>query len=544
MVYEEELCALGDALDVDELPEEAVSLFEDYFRTGQRLPYENVYFERRRYLSILGSLSVLYGRQRDICRLEKVLESVCDERCWALPAHVNRENGDYRHEIDLFAAETAQTLAELARILKGKIDEKLRIRIVDEVCDRVITPFSENRFGWEQNLDNWNAVCCGCLGCAAADTGHLEIIDRVFDDIRHYMDGISSDGACQEGLHYWTYGMFYYILFLERMRDTAEFGERAGQLFSDAKLFKAAQFQQKCYMHGSRFVAFSDCERHEKYLPALVAKLGVLFPGKIWRPPVECALTVMETDCYRYAMILRSVLWQKEALGAGVFCDDLEGASVFPESQWAIYRGKDCAMAVKGGDNAEPHNHNDVGAFACILGGEELCTDPARGEYCADYFGEKRYEFLPTSSLGHCVPVVDGRGQKPGREMCADIFRADENGNVEISFAAAYGNPSLKSLVRRMHFDSKESILRVEDSFKSAAGLDIRERLVSFLPVKVCEGVVRIGDRGYLKVLNYSDCPKIGKQTYRDGSGKERTLWIIEWPVTGKSRFEFGTFKS
>ena len=178
-----ELCELGEALDISKLPPQNVSLFEDYFRTGQRLPYENVYFERRRYLSILGSLSVLYGRERDICRLETVLASVCDERCWALPAHVNREKGDYRHEIDLFAAETAQTLAELARLLEGKIDDKLRSRIVEEVLERVVIPFSKNNYGWEQNRDNWNAVCCGCVGCAAIDVGRTDVIDRIFDDI-------------------------------------------------------------------------------------------------------------------------------------------------------------------------------------------------------------------------------------------------------------------------------------------------------------------------------------------------------------------------
>ena len=97
----------GELLRGQELPllsDEDFFLFE---KTGNRLIYENVYFARRKYLTVFGILSEYGKKKEDVDKLCDVIASVCRERFWALPAHVDFKRLDEK-TIDLFAAETAQ----------------------------------------------------------------------------------------------------------------------------------------------------------------------------------------------------------------------------------------------------------------------------------------------------------------------------------------------------------------------------------------------------------------------------------------------------
>lgn len=58
----------------------------------------------------------------DLSGLEWVLEQICAETCWALPAHVNRKKDEkWKITLDLFACETAQSLLEIAFLLRNDL---------------------------------------------------------------------------------------------------------------------------------------------------------------------------------------------------------------------------------------------------------------------------------------------------------------------------------------------------------------------------------------------------------------------------------------
>lgn len=71
---------------------------------------------------------------------------------------------------------------------------------------------------WEGGDNNWNAVCCGSIGCAAIylmqDEPELlkPLLDRIVCSLDSYIAGFSEDGACMEGLGYFTYGDLLYRL--------------------------------------------------------------------------------------------------------------------------------------------------------------------------------------------------------------------------------------------------------------------------------------------------------------------------------------------
>lgn len=91
-------------------------------------------------------------------------------------------------------------------------------------------------------------------------------------------------------------------------------------------------------------------------------------------------------------------------------------------------------IATKGEHNAEPHNNNDCGSFVVHCRGESFVADLGRNAYDGDYFGERRYEYLATRSLGHFVPHVNGCEQAAGPEHAASVVDRTESASRALRF--------------------------------------------------------------------------------------------------------------
>ena len=98
-------------------------------------------------------------------------------------------------------------------------------------------------------------------------------------------------------------------------------------------------------------------------------------------------------------------------------------------------------LATHGGHNAESHNHNDVGDFIIYADGQPMIIDAGRGNYTARTFSSKRYELWFTQSEYHNLPIINGLGQKAGREFEAKNVKSDINDkevHLQMDIAAAY----------------------------------------------------------------------------------------------------------
>ena len=181
--YETELSREAEALSLLDFPALTEELFSMFEETGNRLQYENAYFGRRKYL-VAFACNALFAKERDISidlsSLEWVLEQICEEICWALPAHVNRKkDAKWKITLDLFACETAQSLLEIAFLFRNDLRPELLCRIWKESNRRVLQPFltqDSGEFWWETSKSNWNAVCCGSVGAAACYASELFLL--------------------------------------------------------------------------------------------------------------------------------------------------------------------------------------------------------------------------------------------------------------------------------------------------------------------------------------------------------------------------------
>ncbi|MDE6725802.1 MAG: heparinase, partial [Ruminiclostridium sp.] len=430
--YQQQFINAGRELDKEKIPQLTEELFSLFERTGNRLEYENVYFKRRKFLTVYAMLSIMHGKQSHIARLAEIIEAISGEECWALPAHVNRNDKNWRITIDLFAAETAFSLAEITSLLKSKLSADLQEKVRREVFRRVLEPFEESSFpysSWEVSQMNWCAVCCGSIGGAAIflmqnDIERLnKLLKRINGSIVNYIKGFSDDGACLEGLGYYTYGMSFFTAYADLIY---KYSKGKVDLFEDPKLKNIALFQQKCFLTGNVTISFSDSQRDEKYRLGLTAYLSRRYP-EVEIPCISLAADLETDKCYRYIVLSRDYFWTKQRVDNVI--SKREWHMVLPQAQWSVCRSdNDCVLATKGGHNGEPHNHNDVGSFIYVCESESILDDIGAGEYTKDYFNENRSKNICCRSLGHKVTLIDGKEQLAGAQYRASGFVSDGNG--------------------------------------------------------------------------------------------------------------------
>ncbi len=441
------------------LPELSFSLFRQFADSGQRLGYERRYFARRAKLVALAAQAV-HRPGAELGGLEDALWSVCDEYTWALPSHLPCT-------VDLFAAETAHTLAETLAALGSRLDGRVAERVREEVTRRVFEPFADPApFPWEGTRNNWEAVCGGAVGMAALalldDPG--PILARCGKAMGSFLAGYGDDGGCAEGVAYWAYGFGYFVYLAEAL---------GGDMLDSPKVARIAAFPQRVRLSGDAYVPFSDTTTR----PSLPAGLLSLLAERFGTAPPAVVPSFHDDHCYRWAHLSRTLAWYRP----GATSAPWERADVFPDLGWVVARGGRYAFAAKGGHNGEPHNHNDLGHFVLHADGVNVLDDLGAGEYTREYFGPGRYESLHPSSLGHSVPVVDGRAQEAGSDRRAVVLRAESTSEgvvFELDLTGAYDVDGLRSLIRR--FDWRhEGRLDVTDELTVDRPMPFEELLVS-----------------------------------------------------------------
>lgn len=475
------------------------SYFKLFHETGDRLTFESGpygYFPRRKRLVAFAILSWLYGREEDLKELADIIWAICDEYTWALAAHVKPEAyttklEDEGYMVDLFAAETAQSLAEISFLLKDALPTILCRRISYLIRHRVIEPVMQNTFRWTGAASNWAAVCAGSVGMAAIYTLKDEedllaqVLERLWPSLESFLTSFSQEGVCMEGLGYWNYGFSYYVSFAELLqrRTNAEI-----DLLGQEKVRKIALFQQKCYFAGGRTVSFSDSSSRVRYLPGLTCFLKRRFPD-VQIPPAEAMQDFHSDACYRWSNVFRNLLWASQSPETGT----IGGSYPLPDAQWYLCSAANgSGIAAKAGHNAEPHNHNDVGSFQLFHNGEEILCDFGSGEYTRHYFAEQRYTFMNCGSQGHNLPMIDGQTQIAGRKAAARNVRVDENG-ISMELADTYPVDELTSLRREIAFNKKTGITHLKDTFVfEQEGHTLCERFVTLGVVRIVPGRVQI----------------------------------------------------
>ena len=96
----------------------------------------------------------------------------------------------------------------------------------------------------------------------------------------------------------------------------------------------------------------------------------------------------------------------------------------FESTGLMIARDDHFVLAAKAGNNADSHNHNDVGSFTVYKDGTPLIIDLGVETYRAQTFSDKRYEIWTMQSQFHNLPTFmeEGYEGQLGKDSASDLY--------------------------------------------------------------------------------------------------------------------------
>ena len=258
--------------------------------------------------------------------------------------------------------------------------------------------------------------------------------DAAFADIKQclltFIKGYPDDGGCEEGVSYWDCAgasLFESLYFMQFMPKESALHLNDMQR---EKVKAMGQFITKMYIDDLTFVNFSDAQA--KNTP----NINILFPygaylndapmtrlaayiGKKYDYLKHPSTLFLQSGNYpklgRELMFL-SMLPQFESTKAE---QPKTEEAFLQNSQIMVSRSKDWFVAIKGGHNAESHNHNDVGNFILYHRNKPVIIDLGRDTYTALSFSKRRFELMNCRSSYHNVPLINGLEQRDGKAFRA-----------------------------------------------------------------------------------------------------------------------------
>jgi len=445
------------------IPDSPDDLYLDFSKTGNRTRWQRVASRRRRVPAFVLA-ECIEGKGRFLRPLAETVAALCAERTWVMPAH-DRSLANFKGssiDIDLGSSHLGANLAMAAWLLGDRLDATTRTLIRDNLQRRIITPYLDMVAGkrkknwWMRCTNNWNAVCLAnvtVVGLAALESREQRaaFVASAREHSRNFLRGFTPDGYCSEGVGYWNYGYGYFLLLSEAIHQATRGGvDLLGQPAARAP----ATFATRIEIANGVYPAFADCSVGSR--PSGRARHFIARRFGLGADPAADASLVSPSGDLAVAMMYSFPNSATAAPPPEKPSPPLGPRDWFDHAGILICRpadAADCRMAValKGGHNAEHHNHNDVGSYVVVIGETPVLVDPGAEVYTARTFSSQRYESKVLNSFGHPVPRVAGQLQRPGRKAQARVARTDftpQADTLELDLRAAYNVPSLKALTR------------------------------------------------------------------------------------------------
>lgn len=496
------------------IPEVPDELYLEFSKTGNRTHYQNAEGKRRARLPVLVTAECLENKGRFLPAIEALLQAICDEKSWTLPAH-DRSLLNFKGEeidIDLWSSAMGWELATTQSWLGVKLSDATRQRIRGELERRIFKPYRSSlatgkpRLWWVVGTNNWNAVCtAGVIGTALATLESRDeraiYVAAAEQSNAYFLSGFTADGYCSEGLGYWDYGFGHFVLLAETVRQAT--GEKLDWMQND-KVRTVAQFSTKLELLPGLYPAFADCSTGSRPDTLIMGYVSRRY-GFGWSDWEQSAFgpkagplgSLFTQGLYRFD---NSALRAKPAPAAA---QQIALRDFFSEAGILICRTPEAsagglAAALKGGHNAEHHNHNDVGSFVVAVGRSLPLLDPGAEVYTARTFSSRRYDSNLLNSFGHPVPRVAGQLQHEGRSREAKILAAEFTPAADkyvLDLRAAYDVPTLKTLVRTFVFSrAGGGRLTVTDEVEFTSPQSFGTALLTFGPwQKLADGRLLFG---------------------------------------------------
>ena len=516
-----------------------------FSRTGNRVLFESIYFERRRDLCACTLAYCLHPENRLLDHIINLVWAICEESSWALPAHNSyiRDTQQLpladtrRPVIDLFAAESGALLAQVYVLLKPAFELQTPLissRIETELQTRIYEPYLQEHFWWmgdgDEPMNNWTVWCIQniLLSVFLLPTDQVlrnQVAGKSLYSLDCFVKDYGEDGCCSEGAQYYRHaGLCLYLCMdiLNKVTDNLFI-----ELYCETKIKNIASFIRHIHAQGSYYFNFSDCSAQagactiREWLFAKAVKDEALAQfassSAISRAEQQRDLPLEINLTYR----LLELIHAKEASETNYTQEDHYYESV----GILISRDDHYALAIKAGGNDDSHNHNDTGSIILYKDGNPFLIDLGVESYTKKTFSKDRYTIWTMRSTYHNLTNFPPHEQLAGSEYRSTIKSISLQGNprIELELADAYpadiGLSSYKRVVEHKKGDGIYLEEMVEEDVSAVLSL-----MTCSKPV-VADGTITLKDIGELKMSGNVQDVKVETISVTDARLKQ------DWPT-------------
>jgi hypothetical protein len=456
------------------------NLYMGFFTKGDSQSGKDLLAKRIRALVTLTWAECIENNGAYIAAIEKALQEIIFQKTWVNPRNYNEKN--YNALVELSTASYAHNIAQVVYLVGSKLKPETRKQAIAALYQRAFNPLlktieTQNKdHNWITGTSNVNAVCLSGVTCAALTvipdkTERATFVAIAERYIKNFVAGFLDDGYCTEGLDYFNYGFGRYITLRENLLQATE-GKL--DLFKDnPKIIKIAWFLPNMEIINGVYPAIADCRQYSKPSGAILhyvsKNLGMglktyelmSFEGNTSDLMAD-VMNVFPNSSLKTGSSAQS---EGEIKPRAYF--DVAGILTVRPTRLHPHA---ISATLKGGNNNEHHNHNDLGSFTLVVGDEILVGDPGSIPYTAETFSAQRYEYKSLGSYGHPVPLVSGQQQRPGAGARAKVLKADFSDKKDVftlDLASAYAVPGLQTLIREFSYSrNKTESLQVTDEFE------------------------------------------------------------------------------
>jgi hypothetical protein len=376
-------------------------------------------------------------------------------------------------------------------------------------------------------------------------------VEKVIRCLDNFPNSYPEDGGCSEGPMYWGVAGAALYENLEILKNITN-----GKLdvFDDPLIRKIGTYFCAANIHAPYFLDFADADATGSGSPFQVYEYGKAIKDERMQ---QFGAYLAKLNNWGERSFSGQVVKQIDQLTQLNEILHAEAKEALPAEYWLpnseVAVGRDAEgsykgffFGAKGGNNAESHNHNDVGSFVMYYDGKPCLIDLGREAYSAKTFSPQRYEIWTMQSLYHNVPVINGVAQKEGGMFKAknSSFTSDpKKVTFTTEISGAYPKEAnVKNWTRTYTLNRGKNFI-ITDRFELAGKKQgiTSSNLMTYCKVKeVSPGILSLEGDGFTLNMNYNSKvvkPKIEFYEVKD-AGLHRY-----WP-NGVSRIVFEFIKT
>ena len=485
--------------------------------------------------------------------LEEMIAEFCEQYAWFSSYHGRNDAAQTfnYYQIDLDTASVSMRLSMTYGIMKDKLRNDIKIRIRRELERRVIRPFENDpsMFGLDGGC-NSNWVTTQTAGVTAAYLYVFperlpQVKDRLFASIRAFLTGLTDDGYSSEGRGYWFAGFASMSNFLDQYAQNT--GEDITCITKDIRVVNGLKFGRYAMLKYGIGLPFAD---HQDGVADKTTKSagGNVQMRRVFGDDYAMFSTYDGNDIFvrdengklvseglhrgdiGYFHILALDTFEEYAVAE----EAKNGTYIFPLGGAYIANRDKYSFVAKGGHNAENHNHNDIGTFALFADGKRIFPDVRSHKYDAIYFGPQRYseEVFAAGSMGHSVPIVDGKYQMPGKDYRGVITDSSDDA-FEVNISGAYDTEIISLKVR---YELSEDTIKVKYTIDEPKTHTLKLRFIAgYEPKNIENGFDVCG----VKLVSVQGLPCEAKRVDYLGHHVDVTVYTLDFDAGSVKNGEF-----